>query len=213
MMRGFEWRRTAARPAAGECMNDSNITLRFFAQVGKDSGESLGQERLSDARGSHHGEVVPASCSNLKTVAGKVMAAHVGEVRVFWTHGWQCTRALSWRSAPQDFHHLRKRGRAADPRVCANLAQARCGHDDPIVPPSRQDPGQRAAHGAEMTIQTQLSDEDGAREVHMLQLLRRLENGDGDRQVKAGAQFANLGGRQTHRDALSGPRCTDACER
>jgi hypothetical protein len=60
-----------------------NVTLCFSTQVGKDSGEPLGQECLAYPRRAHHGEVVPACCSNLEAVAGKVMATNIGQVRMF----------------------------------------------------------------------------------------------------------------------------------
>jgi len=152
-------------------MNNRDVTLRFLGQVRKDARESLGQKRLADARGTHHGEVMSARCSDLKTVAGHVMATYISQVRVLSMHRRTFAGALPRLRTPQDVHHLRKRGCPTHPCIRANFRQTRYGHDDSIIPACSQNPRERASYGPEVTIQTEFTDEDSALEIHLWQLL------------------------------------------
>ena len=108
----------------------------------------------------------------------------------------------------QVIHHLPQAARRIDPqslnaRHFLGVPFRQNNVHNPLLARA-DDHRQRAAHGVQRTIQRQFAQHQRPRQVHALQLPRRHQDADGNRQIERRAFLSLVGGREIHRQARNG---------
>ena len=210
VMRGAE--RTSPDQAAravqaGDRVQPGHLDRLVTRERRQQAGQPARQHRLARARRAVEEEVVPAGGRHLQRGDEAVVAAHVREVRLDALEGFRCfllRRRRRGAVAAQDLDRLLQivdaqhldrpdEGRFACPRARyeqPGKAMARGALGD----------GERSAHRPDLAHQRQLADHGAARDRVVGQLPARRQDRNGQGEVEARADLAQVGRCEVDRD-------------